>query len=57
MMTEAEIRADERRKVADMINDFSWVIPFYDDARINEASDDAVCSVQDQIVRAIVAIS
>lgn len=56
-MTEAEIRADERRKIADMINDFSWVIPFYDDARINEASDDAACSVQDQIVRAVVAIS
>jgi hypothetical protein len=46
-----------KNRIADMINDFSWIIPFYDDARINEASDDAVCSVQDQIVRAILAIS
>ena len=65
-MTEAEIRADERRKIAAFVADFSWVLPVYGDfenpeerqkyARENEASDDAACSVCEQLSVAILAM-
>lgn len=54
-MTEAEIRADERKKIAAMIADFSWVLPLYEERRLNEVSDDAACSVQEQIAAAVTA--
>lgn len=66
-MTEAEIRADERKRIAAFVSDFSWVLPIYGDptdeverqkyARENEASDDAACSVCEQIAAAILAMN
>jgi hypothetical protein len=54
-MSDAEIRADERRKVlievAAMVDDFGWVLPLYEDKQVNLASDDAACEVCSQIAR------
>ena len=52
-MTEAEIRADERKKIAAFVADFSWILPLYGDPDVNEAADDAACSVCEQISVAI----
>lgn len=62
-MTEAEIRADERKRIAAFVADFSWVLPIYGDVRkrydrkrfadLNAATDEAACSVCDQIATAI----
>ncbi len=66
-MTEAEIRADERKRIAAMVADFSWILPIFGNpenpeerqkyARENEVSDDAACSVCEQISAAILAMT
>lgn len=66
-MTEVEIRADERRKIAEFVADFSWTLPIFGDPTapnpkttdviLNEASDDAACSVCEQISAAILAMT
>jgi hypothetical protein len=66
-MTEPEIRADEREKIAVFVRDFSWILPLYGSperpeayplsVQLNEASDDAACSVCEQIAAAIRALA
>jgi hypothetical protein len=41
---------DEAAKLAE---DFGWMLPMYESAEVNEASDDAACEVQRQIAAAI----
>lgn len=52
-MDEDFIRADEREKIAAMVDDFSWVLPMYKDKQQNMVSDDAAESVKEQIAKAI----
>lgn len=52
-MTEAEIRADERQKIADFIADFGWNLPMYENKEINIATDEAACSVCEQIAATV----
>lgn len=45
----------ERKAIIESIakaidEDFSWILPMSESREINEATDDAACSVQDQIV-------
>ena len=68
-MTEAEIRADERKKIAAFVAAFSWVLPLYGnpqslnktkrnrDIGLNKASDNAACMVCEQIAAAILAMT
>lgn len=66
-MTKAEIRYDEREKIAAFVLNFSWTLPVFGNpeseeerakwAAVNEASDDAACSVCEQISTAILAIT
>jgi hypothetical protein len=54
---ERVLRADERRnvlaEVEALIDDFSWTLPLLNGVEINIATDDAACSVQDQIGAAV----
>lgn len=45
--------AEEREACAKLAEDFSWVLPMFTDAAINEATDDVACIVQKQIAVAI----
>ena len=48
-MTEAEIRADERRKIAAQVRDFSWILPLIQSAELDYWSDLMACEVGEQI--------
>jgi len=43
----------ERERAAKIAEDFMWGIPMFVDMKINAATDDAACMVQEQIARAI----
>ena len=43
----------EREQCAKIAADFNWVLPMYGDMALNSATDDAACSVQEQIAAAI----
>lgn len=44
---------DMREAAAKMADDFHWILPMYEDAATNEATDDAACAVMEQIATAI----
>lgn len=49
-------RADERKRIAKMIDDYSWTLPMYDDRALNKASDEAAEIIRKQIAAAIRAL-
>ena len=60
MQTTAQLielaRADERERIAKMVDDYSWTLPMYKDRAVNKASDDAAERVRKQIAAAICAL-
>jgi NAD(P)H-dependent FMN reductase len=50
-------RAEERERIAKMVDDFSWTLPMYNSQAENEASDDAAEGVRAQIAAAIRALN
>lgn len=50
-------RADERRRIANMVDDYSWVLPMYEDRTLNKVSDDVAEIVRKQISTAIRALN
>jgi hypothetical protein len=46
-------RNAQKERDAQIAADFNWVLPMYGDMALNSATDDAACSVQEQIAAAI----
>lgn len=49
-------RADERKRIAKMVDDYSWTLPMYVDRALNKASDEAAEIVRKQFAAAIRAL-
>jgi hypothetical protein len=45
-------RAEERERCAKIADEFSWTLPLYGEQKLDEATDDAACSVCEQIAAA-----
>ena len=50
-------RADERRRIANMFDDYSWVLPLYEDRTLNKVSDDVAEMIRKQIATVIRALN
>lgn len=50
---EADARNAALEEAANIAEDIHWMLPMYESAEANEASDDAACAVQEQIAAAI----
>jgi hypothetical protein len=53
----AAVRAETIQEIVTLITEFHWELPMLKDVALNEATDDAACSVQEQIIEAIRALN